>query len=104
MPATATLEDLDRRVTVLERAQNDNTESLKWLITKVARIQAAQDEHTLRLDRIEGRIDKIEGRLDKIEGRLDKIETRLDRLEAKVDALPRILAEMLDEREKKRKN
>ena len=75
MPATATLEDLDRRVTALEYAQNENTQSLKWLISKIARIQAVQDEHTLRLDR----------------------------LETKVDALPRILAEMLDERDKKRK-
>ena len=82
MPATATLEDLDRRVTALEYAQNENTQSLKWLISKVARIQAVQDEHTLRLDRLEAKV---------------------DRLETKVDALPRILAEMLDERDKKRK-
>ena len=89
MPSAATLEDLDRRVTALEHAQNENTQSLKWLITKVARIQAVQDEHSIRLDRIEGR--------------LEKIESRLDRLEAKVDALPRALAEMLDERDKNRK-
>ncbi len=46
---------------------------LKWMVTKLGRIQAVQDEHTLRLDR----------------------------LETKVDAMPRVVAELLRETEDK---
>jgi uncharacterized coiled-coil protein SlyX len=69
-----TLEDLDRRVTGLERTQSDTTETLRWVVTKLARMQAVQDEHTLRLERV---------------------EARLDSLETKVDALPRAIAELI---------
>lgn len=103
MPAAATLEDLDRRVTALEYAQNENTQSLKWLISKVARIQAVQDEHTLRLDRLETKVDRLETKVDGLASKVDGLATKFDTLAAKVDALPRILAEMLDERDKKRK-
>jgi hypothetical protein len=69
-----TLEDLDRRVTALERTQSDTTETLRWVVTKLARMQAVQDEHTLRLERV---------------------EARLDGLKTKVDALPRAIAELI---------
>jgi uncharacterized coiled-coil protein SlyX len=69
-----TIEDLDRRVTALERTQSDTAETLRWVVTKLARMQAVQDEHTLRLERV---------------------EARLDSLETKVDALPRAIAELI---------
>jgi chromosome segregation ATPase len=96
-----TLEDLDRRVSALERAQGDTTETLRWVVAKLGRIQAVQDEHTLRLERVEGRLEKVEGRLEKVEGRLEKVETRLDSVEQKLDALPRAIAEMIDASEKR---
>jgi hypothetical protein len=70
-----TLEDLDRRVTTLERTQGETTETLRWVVTKLARLQAVQDEHTLRLERV---------------------ESRLDRVEVKLDALPRAIAELIE--------
>ncbi len=55
-----TLEDLERRVTQLEktqhelqRAQNENTVTLKWLAGTLAQVKALADDHTERLDRIE---------------------------------------------------
>jgi hypothetical protein len=77
-----TLEDLDRRVGALERTQGDTTETLRWVVTKLARLQAVQDEHTLRLERVELR--------------LEGVETRLDRVEEKLDALPRAIAELIE--------
>jgi hypothetical protein len=68
-----TVEDLDKRVTALEHAQGETTETLRWVVTKLARLQAVQDEHTLRLERVE----------------------------SKVDALPRAIAEMIDASEKR---
>jgi hypothetical protein len=59
-----TLEELDRRVTALERAQNDNTQSLKWVVTQLAKAQVTLDEHTLRLDRVETKVDQIKSDLD----------------------------------------
>jgi chromosome segregation ATPase len=73
-----TLEDLDRRVTALERAQNDNTQSLKWVITKLAKVEVTLDEHTLRLQRVE-----------------DKIDQTNRQLAGLVENLPRIVAEAI---------
>jgi uncharacterized coiled-coil protein SlyX len=75
-----TLDDLDRRVTALERTQGETTETLRWVVTKLARIQAVQDEHTLRLERL---------------------ETRLDNVETKLDSLPRAVAELIEASEKR---
>lgn len=82
-----TLEALDRHVAALERTQGDTTETLRWVVTKLARMQAVQDEHTLRLERVELR--------------LERVETRLDRVEEKLDALPRAIAELIDASEKR---
>ena len=57
----------------LERAQGETTETLRWVVAKLDRMQAVQDEHTLRLER----------------------------LETKVDALPRAVAEMIAASEKR---
>jgi hypothetical protein len=90
----STTEDLDQRVAVLERVQGETTGTLRWVVAKLGRIQAVQDEHTLRLER-------VETRLEKVEARLDRVETRLESLETKVDALPRALAEMIAASEKR---
>ena len=78
-----TLEDLDRRVSALEAAQNDTTETLRWVVAKLGRVSAVQDEHTLRLERLETKVDRL--------------ETKFDRLGSKVDALPRVMAEVVRE-------
>src|SRR5262245_40283267 len=99
-----TLEDLDRRVTALDRAQGETTESLRWAVAKLGRIQAVQDEHTLRLERIETKIDeqtlrleRLETKVDRMDARLGSVESRLGSMEHKLDglieALPGIVAE-----------
>lgn len=55
--------DLERRVNALEAAQNDTTQTLRWVVSKLGTIAAVQQEHTLRLDRIDGRLDRVEGEL-----------------------------------------
>lgn len=110
-----TLEGLDQRVTALDRAQGDTTETLRWVVTKLARMQAVQDEHTLRLDRLETKVDQLGSRVDQLGeqvdqlgGRVDQLGEQVDRLEAKldknsasVDALPRVIAEMIEASEKR---
>jgi hypothetical protein len=65
------------RSAVLEQAQG---ETLRGVVTKLARMQAVQDEHTLRLERL---------------------ETKLDKLETHMEALPRVLAEMISASEER---
>ncbi len=90
----STLEDLDRRSSALERAQGDTTETLRWVVAKLGRIQAVQDEHTLRLERLDTKVDKMDARLG-------SVETRLESVEAKLDALPRAIAELIQTSEKR---
>jgi hypothetical protein len=96
-----TVEDLDRRVTALERTQNDTTETLRWTAATLGQMRAVQDEHAQRLERIQTTLADHTQRLDGIDTRLDSIEGRLDRLEAKVDAFPRAVAEQLEASEKR---
>ena len=63
----ATLEELERRVIALERAQNENTITLKWMAGTLAQVKAATDDHTERLQRIEGTVKDQTARLDRIE-------------------------------------
>ena len=86
----STLEDLDRRSSALERAQGDTTETLRWVVTKLGRIQAVQDEHTLRLERLETKVDKMDARLGNVESRLGAVERKLDGL---IEVLPGLITE-----------
>jgi len=63
---SATLEDLERRVVALEKAQNENTTSLRWIAGTLGQVQSAVEgvrsdlnDHTQRLDRIENDIKGI---------------------------------------------
>jgi chromosome segregation ATPase len=96
-----TVEDLDRRATALEHAQNETTTTLRWVAGTLGRMQAVLEEHTQRLNDHTQRLERIETTLGDHGQRLDRIEGRLDRLEAKVDALPRAVAEQIDATEKR---
>jgi uncharacterized coiled-coil protein SlyX len=97
----STVEDVGKRVAALEHAQGETTETLRWVVTKLARVQAVQDEHTLRLERLECKVDEHTLRLERLEGKVDEHTLRLERLESKTDALPRAIAEMIDASEKR---
>jgi hypothetical protein len=87
---TITLEDLDRRATALEAAQGDTTQTLRWVVAKLGRMQAVQDEHTLRLERVEAKVDGLDTRLGNVETRLGNVERKLDGL---IETLPGIVAD-----------
>ncbi len=50
----ADVQELERRVQALEADQNDTTQTLRWVVARLGKMPAVQDEHTLRLERIEG--------------------------------------------------
>lgn len=79
--------ELERRINALEAAQHDTTETLRWVVAKLGRISAVQEEHGLRLERIETRIDGVESGNRRIEKKIDDLVT----------ALPAIVAETMRE-------
>lgn len=82
--------DLERRVNALEAAQNDTTQTLRWVVARLGRMSAVQDEHTLRLERIEGDVKRIESDLSRLDGNVRRIEAELMGLRAD---LPGIVAD-----------
>ena len=54
-----------------------------------------------QLDALDARIGIVEAKVDRLEVRVSAVESGLSALAAKIDALPRVLAEMLDERAKR---
>ena len=56
-------------------------------------MQAVQDEHALRLERLETKVDAIDATLSNVESRLGIVE-------AKLDASPRMIAELIVASEK----
>jgi uncharacterized coiled-coil protein SlyX len=57
----------------------------------------------MRFEYVRAQLDMLDARVATVEAKVDRVETRLSGVEGKIDALPRVLAEMLDEREKRRK-
>jgi hypothetical protein len=59
----ADIVELERRVAALEAAQYDTTETLRWVVAKLGRVSAVQDEHGLRLERIEADVREVKSDL-----------------------------------------
>jgi uncharacterized coiled-coil protein SlyX len=55
----------------------------------------------VKVDRLDTRINGLEAKVDRLDTRMSALEARVSSVEAKIDALPRVLAEMLDGREKR---
>ena len=55
---------LERRTDALEMAQNDTTQTLRWAVAKLGRIASVQDEHTLRLEKIETDVESLRHEMD----------------------------------------
>ena len=55
----------------------------------------------MRFSFMRAQLDAVDARVGTVEAKVDRVDHRLSALEAKVDALPRVLAETLDERAKR---
>jgi chromosome segregation ATPase len=95
----ADLAELERRVSALESAQNDTTQTLRWVVTKLAQMSALQNEHTLRLERIDTRLDAMESHLRKVDDRIGRMERQLDDWRRDLPAtIAEVMREVLRER------
>jgi len=55
----------------------------------------------MRFSFMRAQLDALDARIGTVEAKVDRMDTRLSAMEAKIDSLPRVLAEMLDERAKR---
>ena len=78
----------------------DDLEQMVWDIPRLInmRFDGVRDQ----LNAQSARLDAQSARLDAQSARLDAQGARLATLEGKIDALPRVLTEMLDERERRK--
>ena len=96
---------LEQRVDALELRMSELEGQVGFLLPLVKQLHIDllrfEEKTNERLDRLEGKVDRLEGKVDRLEGRFDRLETFVVSLDHKVDALPRVLAEMLDDRAKR---
>ena len=52
-----TLDEVERRLVALENSQTTNAGTMKWMVGTLGQIQATVDNHTERLDKIDGTLE-----------------------------------------------
>ena len=85
------------RVTALETAQNEAVQTLRWVVAKLGRVAAVQDEHTLRFERVEARLGNVEFRLGNVEKGLAEVRGEIVEVRADLAGLRRDLPGMMAE-------
>ena len=90
----ADIQELRLRVSQLEKASVENTETITWVAGLLGTVKAVQDDHTRRLDRMETKVDRVEVRLDRVEVRLDRVEKSVKDFR---EAMPGIVADAMRE-------
>lgn len=101
----ATLDELDRRVSALEKAQNETTVTMRWVVGTLGQIQAVQGHHTSLLQEHSAKFDKLFAELESLraEGRRTAEELRTEgrRTSAELQSLraelPTIVGDMMRE-------
>jgi len=116
MAASVTGEELEARVSVLEREVEGEKMVTRHILEQTRRngddlatVKSRLDRVENRLDAVEQKLGGVERRLDGFEGRFDDVSGRFGGLERKVDgltkSLPQIIGEVmrdvLDERDRK---
>ena len=81
------IQRIEARVTAVEQAQNDNTQSLRFIVTTVAQMKAVQDDHGQLLDDHSRKLDDHSQRLGRIESMVGGLRTEVDGLRTDVGGL-----------------
>ena len=105
MPAS--LEDLDRRMKVVERAQVENTATIKWLAGTLGTVKSVQDQHTETLAELKSDVSELKSDVSELKSDVSELKSNVSELKSSVSrltiavesSLPRVMAEMLHESE-----
>ena len=66
-------------------------------------VRAQLDMLDARVSTVEAKVDRVETRLSSVEGKIDRMSFELQSVKSELQAMPRVLAEMLDERDRRKK-
>jgi archaellum component FlaC len=86
--------DLKSRVTRLERASVNNTETIGWMAGMLGTIKSIQDTHTKRMDGIDARFDRVDSDIREVKADLRAVKATVEELR---DELPGIVAAAMRE-------
>jgi hypothetical protein len=90
---------IEKRVSDLEEMVGDIP---RLINIRFAHTRAQLDAIDARIGTLEVKIDRSDARLVSAEQGLGEVRQRLATVETKIDALPRVIAEMLDERDRRK--
>jgi chromosome segregation ATPase len=88
------IQRIEARVTAVEQAQNDNTQSLRFIVTTVAQMKAVQDDHGHQLDEHGRKLDEHGRQLGELRGEVSGLRTEFHALRKD---LPTIVADVMRE-------
>jgi hypothetical protein len=97
---------VEARLTAVEQAQNDNTQSLRFIVTTVAQMKAVQDDLLTTVTELavvqerQGKVQEQQSKVQEQQGKVQEQHTkRFDRLEADIKGLrsdlPGIIADAM---------
>ena len=86
--------ELKTRVSRLERASINNTETITWMAGTLGAMETMQDNHTGRLDSINNRLDGIDNRLGRLEADVRGVKSDISGLRQE---MPGIVADAMRE-------
>jgi chromosome segregation ATPase len=95
------IQRIEARVTAVEQAQNDNTQSLRFIVATVAQMKAVQDDHGHQLDEHGRKLDDHGRKLDDHGRQLGELRSEVGGLRTEFHALrkelPTIVANVMRE-------
>jgi uncharacterized coiled-coil DUF342 family protein len=90
----ADITDLKARVTRLERASVNNTETIGWMAGMLGTIKSIQDTHTKRMDAMDARFDRMDSEIREVKADVRAVKATVDALR---EELPGIVAAAMRE-------
>ena len=81
------IQRIEARVTAVEQGQNDNTQSLRFIVTTVAQMKAVLDDHSHQLEDHTSKLDDHTRKLDEHSRKLDDLRGDVNGLRGDVNGL-----------------
>jgi seryl-tRNA synthetase len=86
--------ELERRVSALEAVHYDTNQTQRWVVAKLGEMSAVQEQHSLRLERVEGDVQELKADVREVKADVRELKADLKGLRAD---LPRIIGDVMRE-------
>ncbi len=81
------IQRIEARVTAVEHAQNDNTQSLRFIVTTVAQMKAVQDDHGHILEEHSRKLGELRADMSSLRSEVGGMRTEVGGLRTEVGGL-----------------